>query len=103
MTTRTLSTGRAATSERWQEAARRALREGIEVRQLNSTGQWVANSGTQPGVSYELEIIEGIVLSCSCEAAQFGDPVCKHKARFYLEVGMIALPEMAAEPELIPA
>src|SRR5690349_12153067 len=84
-------TRRVASPERWQAAARRALAEGVEVRQVNTSGMWVANSGTQSNVAYLLEINQGIVRSCSCPAGTYGDPVCKHSARYYLDMGLIDL------------
>jgi hypothetical protein len=90
---RTISSGKAATPERWQAAAQRALKKGIEVRQINETGQWVANSGSDPAVAYVLQINQGIVQSCSCPAqAEWRDPVCCHAARYYLDTGRIVLP-----------
>jgi hypothetical protein len=82
---------RQATPARWQKAARRAVDEGIEVRQVNENGMWVANSGTQANVAYLLEIGQGVVRSCSCPAGQFGDPCCKHAARYYLDAGVLEL------------
>jgi hypothetical protein len=80
---------RQATPERWQRAAQRAIAEQIDVRQVNENGMWVANSGTRPGVAYLLSVSRGVVQSCSCEAGQFGDPCCKHAARFYLDAGLL--------------
>ena len=37
---------RQASPERWAKAVRRALDEGVEVRQILSSGQWIATSGT---------------------------------------------------------
>ena len=31
----------------------------------------------------------GVVVSCSCPAGQFGDPCCKHAARYYLDAGLL--------------
>jgi hypothetical protein len=82
---------RQATSERLQAAARHALAEGVEVHQVYATGVWVATSGTQPNVAYVLEIVQGIVRSCSCLAGAYGDPCCKHAARYYVDMGVIEL------------
>jgi integrase len=79
---------RGASLERWQRAAHRAVDEGVTVRQVNSNGMWVANSGTQANVAYLLEIAQGIARSCSCPAGTYGDPVCKHAARYYLDMGL---------------
>ena len=80
---------RVASPERWQRAAERALAEGIEVRQVNSSGMWVANSGAHSNVAYVLEIVAGVVRTCSCPAGEFGDPCCKHAARYYLDAGLL--------------
>jgi hypothetical protein len=82
---------RVASPERWQAAARRALAGGVEVRQVNTNGMWVANSGTQSNVAYLLEINQGIVRSWSCPAGTYGDPVCKLAARYYLDMRLIDL------------
>ena|SRR3712207_3858935 len=76
-------TNRAPSPERWQCAAERALAEGISVRQVNERGAWVATSGTHANVAYVLEITGELVHACSCPAGTFGDPCCKHAARFY--------------------
>jgi hypothetical protein len=80
---------RIASPERWQHAAERAIVEGTEVRLVNASGMWVANSGSQANVAYLLEITGSIVQSCSCPAGSFGDPCCKHAARFYLDAGLL--------------
>ena len=90
MTTMTRA-GRPATPERWSAAARRAIEEGVEVRQINDSGAWVASSATDPVLCYLLEVSEGLVLRCSCPAGAHGDPCCKHAARFYLDAGAIAV------------
>jgi hypothetical protein len=91
---------RAASPERWQKAAARALAERIEVRQIATTGQWVASSGTQKSVCYLMEVVAGAVRSCSCPAGMFGDPCCKHAARFYLDAGLLdPEPPTPAAPE----
>lgn len=89
MATSVVRRPRVASPERWQKAAQRALAEGIEVRQVNSSGIWVASSGTHANVAYVLEIVGGVVRSCSCPAGEFGDPCCKHAARFYLDAGLL--------------
>jgi hypothetical protein len=91
-------TRRVASPERWQRAAQRAVDEGVEVRQINSSGAWVANSGTHANVAYMLEIAQGIVRSCSCPAGAYGDPVCKHAAAYYVSVGLIELDDPEPDP-----
>lgn len=90
---RSVTSGRTASFERWQRAAQRARDRGIQVRQLETSGQWIASSGSDPKRAHELEVVNGLVRSCSCEAGQFGDPCCAHAAAYYLSVGMIELPE----------
>src|SRR4051794_14079602 len=89
-------TRRQPSPERWRKAAQRAVAEGIEVRQVNASGMWVANSGTHATVAYVLEITGHLVRSCSCTAGTFGDPCCKHAARYYLDAGLL---ELDPEPE----
>lgn len=84
---------RQASPERWVRAAARAINENIQVRQLNASGAWVSNSGSDPKVAYVLHINQGVVVSCSCPAGEFGDPCCKHAARFYLDTGLLDAPE----------
>jgi hypothetical protein len=78
-----------STPERWQEALKRALEEGVRVNRVQSTGQWMATSGTKRNVAYELTVVNGIVHGCSCQAAEFNDPVCKHRARYYYDAGLL--------------
>src|SRR5687767_9745539 len=86
-----------ASPERWQHAAQRALAEGISVRQVNTSGMWVATSGSQANVACLLEITGTLVHSCSCPAGTFGDPCCKHAARYYLDAGLLD-PEPEGSP-----
>jgi SWIM zinc finger len=91
-------TTRVASPARWQRAAERALAEGIEVRQVNASGMWVATSGTQANVAYLLEITGTLVQSCSCPAGSFGDPCCKHAARYYLNAGLLEIDNPEPDP-----
>lgn len=84
---------RVASPARWTAAAKRAVEQGIQVRQLNTSGAWVATSGSDSTVCYLMEIRAGHVESCSCPTGDFGDPVCKHAARFYLDLGLLDEPE----------
>ncbi|MFN8593044.1 MAG: hypothetical protein U0031_16430 [Thermomicrobiales bacterium] len=90
---------REATPERWQAAIARAKKEGVEVRQLVGSGGWIATSGTNRHAAYELEVTGGYVHGCACQAAAFDDPVCKHRAAFWLAAG-IADPSQAAPDRL---
>ena len=94
---------RQASPERWQHAAERAIAEGIQVRQVNASGMWVANSGSQADVAYMLEITGTLVQSCSCPAGTFGDPCCKHAARFYLDAGLLELEDPEPDPPALGA
>lgn len=82
-------TARQSTPERWLAAAQRAIEEGVEVRQLNDSGVWIATSASDPVLCYLLQIRQGIVTGCSCPAGAHGDPCCKHAAKFYLNHGII--------------
>lgn len=100
MSGRTIFPSRVATPERWAEAARRAKRHGVEVRRLdgllpNNTEQWIATSVSDPNRAHLLHVRDGIVVSCGCEAARFGDPVCHHRAAFYLKSGVLVMAEEA--------
>ncbi len=79
---------RHASPEQWQKAAQRAIAVHIEVWQVNENGMWVATSGSDPKVAYLLEIRNAVV-TCSCPAGEFGDPCCKHAARYYLDAGLL--------------
>lgn len=91
---------RQATPERWAKAAHRAITEDIRISQINADGRWVATSGTRENVAYIVEVTRGIAHSCSCEAGQFGDEVCKHRAAYYILMGMLD-PEPPAAPAVI--
>jgi hypothetical protein len=95
---------RSSSPARWQKAAQRAISEGIQVRQLAGSGQWVANSGSDASVAYEVEVTGNIAHGCSCLAGLNDDPVCKHRAAFYLLIGALSVdpePEPPA-PSLAP-
>jgi hypothetical protein len=79
---------REATPERWRAALTRARKEGVEVRQLVGSGGWIATSGTDRRAAYELDVTGGYVHGCACQAAAFDDPVCKHRAAYWLIVGV---------------
>ena len=87
---------RSSTSQRWQAALARARKEGVEVRQLVGSGGWIATSGTDRRAAYELDVTGGIVHGCACPAALFDDPVCKHRAAFWVALGVV-------DPALIEA
>ncbi len=89
MNTATTRPARRATHERWQAALRRALAEGIQVRQLAGSGAWIATSGTDAAAAY---LVSGN--GCECQAGEYGDPVCKHRAAYWHVLGSLDL-----EPE----
>lgn len=76
---------REETTARWQAALRRALREGVEVRQLAGCGMWIATSGSDGEIAYEVT-----PWACECQAGQHGDPVCKHRAALLAKLGRLA-------------
>lgn len=92
----TTQTRRTDSPARWIKAAERAIAEGIRVRQLQSTGQWVAKSGTDEYLAYEVQVTGNVAHGCDCLAGLNGDPVCKHRAAFYLLIGSI---DLTPEPE----
>ncbi len=82
---------RQATPARWQAALRRALTEGVQVRQLAGCGAWVATSGTDTGTAYALAVTNGVAHGCDCPAGANGDPVCKHRALWWHLAGLLDL------------
>jgi len=78
------------------KAAERAVHESIQLRQLAGSGQWIASSGSDDAVAYEVEVTGTVAHSCGCLAGLNDDPVCKHRAAFYLLIGVITL---APEPD----
>jgi hypothetical protein len=58
------------------------------VRQLVGSGGWIATSGTNRLAAYELEVTSGIVHGCACPAALHDDPVCKHRAAYWIALGV---------------
>lgn len=79
-----VTTTRTSTPSRWRTALKRALSEGIEVRQLQGSGMWIATSASDPNAAYEVSPWE-----CECQAGQFDDPVCKHRAALLLKLGRL--------------
>ena len=88
---------RTSSPARWMKAAERAVAEGVQVRQLAGSGQWIANYGSDSSVAYEVEVTGNVAHGCGCLAGLNDDPVCKHRAAFYLLIGALTLP-----PELDP-
>lgn len=82
---------RTSTPARWIKAAERAVAEGIQIRQLAGSGAWVASSGSDANAAYEVEVTDNIAHGCSCLAGLNDDPVCKHRAAFYLLIGSLSI------------
>lgn len=82
------------TSKRWRAALHRAESEGVEVRQLAGSGMWIATSGTDADVAYEVTPWE-----CECHAGQFVDPICKHRAALLEKLGRLRLEAEDPAPE----
>ncbi len=80
---------RQATPARWQKAVERASAENVQVRQLAGSGAWIATSGSDPNTAYELGVTGEVAHGCNCLAGLNGDPVCRHRAAFYLAVGLL--------------
>ena len=83
---------RADTPERWQRAADRALAEGIEVRQVADSGAWVATSGRDSAAAYSVGVTGNVAHGCGCLAGANDDPVCKHRAAWYVAIGALTPP-----------
>jgi hypothetical protein len=81
-------------------AAERAVHEGVQVRQLAGSGQWIACSGSDAAVAHEVEVTGRVAHGCGCLAGLNGDPVCKHRAAFYLLIGVITLTPEPDPPAL---
>jgi hypothetical protein len=81
---------------RWMRAAERAIAEGIQVRQLQGTGQWIATSGSQSALAYEVQVTGNVAHGCDCLAGMNGDPICKHRAAYYLLIGAL---DQTPEPD----
>lgn len=78
--------------DRWHAAVRRADEKSVKLFQIESTGVYIATSGTRHLVAYRTDGIE-----CECAAAVAGDPVCLHRARYWQAMGMLELDETTPE------
>lgn len=87
------------TPVRWHAAGQRAITEGIEVVVESPRRAW-ATSGSRPNTLYGIDLEGNLATACSCGAARNDDPVCKHRAGYYLLVG--ALPDPAPVAALAP-
>jgi hypothetical protein len=85
---------RQATPERWQRALERAMMAGVQVRQLQGSGQWIVTSASDPGAAYETD-----GTTCTCPGAQLGgDPVCLHRAAYWHAQGVLDFDGGPASP-----
>ncbi|RIK46005.1 MAG: hypothetical protein DCC58_04635 [Chloroflexi bacterium] len=63
----------------WRRMAGKAEKEGLRAYRLNGDPRfWAVSSATNPGVAYEVTVLDGELL-CSCRASEFL-PYCKHRA-----------------------
>lgn len=78
----------------WQRMLRKALDEGIAVRQLAGSGAWIATSGTDPNGAYLVSLA-----ACECPGHEFGG-YCKHRAKLAHHLGRLTLrgPEPGPDP-----
>jgi hypothetical protein len=84
---------RPSTLDRWQVALARAQDEGVDLRQLVGSGAWIATSASD--ITAAFMVTEH---SCECFAAEFGDPVCKHRALLRHRLGHLPTPEGLPRP-----
>lgn len=82
---------RANTPDRWRRALERASHGGLQLRQLAGSGAWIATSERNDEAAYMVTEED-----CECFAAEFGDPVCKHRAMLRYRLGHLALDQVAA-------
>ena len=87
---------RTNSAARWMKAAERAVAEGVQIRQLAGSGQWIASSGSDASVAYEVDVTGNVAHGCGCLAGLNDDPVCKHRAAFYLLIGAL---DLTPEPD----
>jgi hypothetical protein len=79
----------ADTADRWQAALDRSIEDGVILYE-GTDGHLYASSATSGGVLYRLYVVGNIAFGCDCQAGQNMDPVCKHRAGFYREVGALS-------------
>jgi hypothetical protein len=49
----------------------------------------VASSGSDATVAHEMDVTGAVAHGCSCLAGLNNDPVCKHKAAYFILVGAL--------------
>jgi hypothetical protein len=79
---RLLNPARHDTPQRWQAALERAQRGGLQLRQLMGSGAWIVTSEQDGEIAYMVTEFD-----CECFAAEYGDPVCKHRAMLRHRLG----------------
>ena len=76
---------RQATPARWQAALARAFADGLRLYRAADTGAAFVTSGSDDSMIYATNGV-----SCSCAAAVLGnDPVCRHRALYWFDRGML--------------
>ncbi len=75
---------RLASPARWQAAVARALEQGLALRCEASTGMAIAPSGNHAKLAY---VTDGA--TCTCQAGENCDPICKHRALCWHERGAL--------------
>ncbi len=101
MATTMRRTNRTASPARWQAALARAIAEGVQVRQLASSGAWIATSGQDATIAYQVAVSGGVAHGCDCPAGEHGDPVCKHRALWYHRAGLLDPEPDPATPAIV--
>ena len=76
--------------DRWHAALKRAQANNVHVYRIESSGQFIATSGTTVTAAYATDGV-----SCECAAAVHGDPICQHRAAYWAAHGMLTLEETA--------
>jgi hypothetical protein len=80
---------RESTPERWQAALPERGKKASKCVSWSGSGGWIATSGTDHRAAYELEVTGGVVHGCACPAALHDDPVCKHRAAYWVALGVV--------------
>lgn len=81
------------TLDRWQAALIRAWSDGVDLRQLVGSGAWIATSASDGTAAFMVT-----EHSCECFAAEFSDPVCKHRALLRHRRGHLPTPARLPRP-----
>lgn len=76
---------------KWHQMFQKAVREGVQVRQLGS-GMWVATSASDPRVAYAVSLSE-----CECRGHEYHG-YCKHRAMLAFLQGVLSIETPSAPP-----